>query len=125
MSEDLSTNLTINELQDDISVISDEDIPLDINIDIITSNNITYENYYRQNKKTKPFITKYEKTKILGVRAQMLASGSPPMISVPSHIKNTIDIAEMEYKEKKIPLMIRRYLPNKHYEDWRLTDLII
>jgi DNA-directed RNA polymerase subunit K/omega len=125
LEEDIS-ELTLNELEDDdISILSEENTPFDMNIDIIASNHSTYEEYYTKNKKTQPFITKYEKTKLLGVRAQMLASGSPAMVFVPSHITNTLDIAEMEYKEKKIPLLIRRNLPNKQFEDWRLKDLII
>ena len=90
----------------------------------IISNNTAYEKYYTQNKKSKPFITKYEKAKLLGVRAQMISTGSPPMVNVPKHITSTLDIAELEFKEKKIPLFIRRYLPNKEYEDWRLDELI-
>jgi hypothetical protein len=31
----------------------------------------------------------------------------------------------MEYKAKKIPLLVRRYLPNGQYEDWRLEDMVI
>jgi len=34
-----------------------------------------------------------------------------------------IAIAEKEFVQKKIPFIIRRYLPNKEYEDWALGDL--
>ena len=90
----------------------------------IISNNTTYEKYYTENKKSKPFITKYEKAKLLGVRAQMLSTGSPAMITVPKNVTSTLKIAELEFEQKKIPLFIRRYLPNKEYEDWRLEELI-
>jgi DNA-directed RNA polymerase I, II, and III subunit RPABC2 len=85
----------------------------------------TYDNYYSQNKITKPFITKYERAKILGVRAEMIASGAKPVINVPKGITIAYDIALLEYKAKKIPLLIRRHLPNGSYEDWRLEDLVI
>lgn len=90
----------------------------------IISHSETYNKYYRTSKITKPFLTKYEKTKILGIRAQMISSGALPLVKVPEHIIKSIDIARLEFKEKKIPLMIRRYLPDNSYEDWRLEDLV-
>lgn len=91
----------------------------------IVSASTTYEKYYGTNKKTKPYLTKYEKTKLLGVRAQMLANGSKPLVAFPKHITSTVEIAELELKERKIPLLIRRYLPNNYYEDWRLEDMVV
>jgi len=91
----------------------------------IISNTNTYNNYYKNNKKATPYLTKYEKAKILGVRAQMISNGSPPMISVPNDITSTYDIALLEFNEDKIPLLIRRFLPNGNYEDWRLEDMVL
>lgn len=91
----------------------------------IVSVDKTYETYYSTDKVTKPFLTKFERAKILGVRSEMLASGSPALVNVPSHIQNTYDIALLEYKEKKIPLIIKRSLPNGKIEYWRLEDLSI
>jgi DNA-directed RNA polymerase I, II, and III subunit RPABC2 len=34
-------------------------------------------------------------------------------------------IAQKELAEKKIPLIIRRFLPDNTYEDWKVKDLII
>ena len=34
-------------------------------------------------------------------------------------------LAEMELSEKKIPFIIRRYLPDGSYEDWRVAELYI
>ena len=34
-------------------------------------------------------------------------------------------IAEMELREKKIPLMVRRYLPDGSHEDWSVEELLI
>lgn len=83
----------------------------------------SYSAYYRKQKKTKPYLTKYEKTKLLGVRAQMLANGAKPLVHVPPFITKTIDIANLEFQQKRIPLFIRRHLPNGETEDWRLEDL--
>lgn len=85
----------------------------------------TYESYFSQKKVTKPFITKFEKAKLLGVRAEMIASGAPVLVVVPSGVNSAYEIAMLEYREKKIPLMVRRYLPNGAFEDWRMDDLVI
>lgn len=36
-----------------------------------------------------------------------------------------IMIAERELAEKKIPFVIRRFLPDGSYEDWKLSELEI
>ena len=120
--EDSDTN-SDTEYIDDL----DEDIePIDstLKINDIVSVHETYSEYYTNTKITSPFLTKFERAKVLGIRAQMLASGAEPMIS-PPFPEECYDIALLELKAKKIPLIIRRYLPNKKFEDWRLEELII
>ena len=39
-------------------------------------------------------------------------------------MSDSLKIAENELKEKKIPFIIRRYLPNGDFEDWELNELI-
>ena len=73
--------------------------------------------------RTIPFITKYEKTKILGERAKQLNSGASPMIDVDKSIIDGYIIALKEYEEKKIPFIIKRPLPNGGCEYWKLEDL--
>jgi DNA-directed RNA polymerase I, II, and III subunit RPABC2 len=85
----------------------------------------TYENYYTQKKETKPFLTKFERAKLIGTRAEMIANGAPALVEVPKTITNAYDIAKLEFKERKIPLLIRRYLPNGTAEDWRLQDMVV
>ena len=55
----------------------------------------------------------------------MLSNGSLPMLTVSNNITDTLEIAKLELKEAVIPLFIRRYLPNKEYEDWRIEELVI
>ena len=132
-SDDYETvsNSIIDSDEEDDDIIEDEEsvsnlIKTGLNTKYeIISNDQTYEKYYSSIKKSKPFLTKYEKAKLIGVRAQMISNGSRPMIVVPPHVTSTQEIAILELKEKKIPLLIRRYLPNKEYEDWRLEELII
>jgi DNA-directed RNA polymerases I, II, and III subunit RPABC2 len=35
-----------------------------------------------------------------------------------------LEIARKELSEKKIPLVIRRYLPDGSYEDWSVEELM-
>ena len=73
--------------------------------------------------KTAPFITKYEKARIIGARAEQIERGAMPFVEVDSHIINARTIAMMEYDLKKIPFIIARPLPNKTIEYWKLQDL--
>ena len=83
----------------------------------------TYNKMEKQSKKvTIPILNKYEKAKMIGIRAQQLADGAIPLIKVPSYIKNTVEIAEIELKERKIPLIVRRILSDNMYEDWRIEE---
>ena len=83
-----------------------------------------YHKYNVETKNTKPFITKFEKIKIISIRSQQLSNGATSTIVVPKSITNTTDIAELEFKHKKIPFFIRRFRPDNTYEDWRLTDFV-
>ena len=84
-------------------------------------NNVIIDNNHR----TIPILTKYEKTRVLGQRAKQLNSGSKSYINVSENIIDGYLIAEMELKEKKIPFIIRRPLPNGKSEYWKLKDLEI
>jgi len=83
-----------------------------------SNNNIIDENH-----KTQPFLSKYEKTKILGQRTKQLNIGDKPYIDVPKSIIDGYLIAQLELKEKKIPVIIRRPLPGGKSEYWKLSDL--
>jgi DNA-directed RNA polymerase subunit K/omega len=73
--------------------------------------------------KTIPYLTKYEKARILGQRAKQINSGAPPFVKVPENVIDGYIIAELELKEKRIPFIIRRPLPNGGSEYWSLKDL--
>jgi len=75
--------------------------------------------------KTIPILTKYEKTKILGMRVKQLNNGAQSYIV---NSEKTIDnyvIALIELEQKKIPFIIQRPLPNNNFEYWKLHDLDI
>jgi len=73
--------------------------------------------------KSKLFITKYEKTKIIGMRAQQLAGGCPALVTVPKSLSNVIDIALLEYKQQKLPFILERKMPNNSSEYYKISDL--
>lgn len=74
--------------------------------------------------RTIPFISRYETARILGERAKQLNSGAIPFIELKD--EELIDgylIALEEFKQKKIPFIIQRPLPNGGSEYWRVKDL--
>ena len=90
----------------------------------IISSDETYNKYIEHVKTTRPYITKFEKTKIIGIRATQIENGDKPLIVVPEQIISSIQIAELELKNRVIPLIIRRKLTNGTFEDWKLNDFI-
>ena len=79
----------------------------------------------RGSNTTPPFLTLYERTKVLSLRASQLAHGSPPFINVTSNLTNVFDVAKAELEAKRLPYILKRPLPNGEYEFWRLADLIL
>lgn len=71
-------------------------------------------------------MTKFEKAKIIGVRAVQISKNAPLYLNS-DNIANMnwdpITIAEKELAEKCIPFIIRRYLPDGSFEDWKLNEL--
>lgn len=72
-----------------------------------------------------PFLSTFEKTKILGMRTNQLAQGARPYIIVPEYITDVFEIAKLELEERKLPVIIKRYMPDGTYEKFRLTDFMI
>ncbi len=52
--------------------------------------------------------TKFEKASIIGARALQLAYGAPPLIKVPENVYDPLELAEIEYEEKAIPIVVIR-----------------
>jgi DNA-directed RNA polymerase I, II, and III subunit RPABC2 len=73
--------------------------------------------------RTIPYLTKYERARILGQRAKQIETGAKPLVKIPENIVDSYIIAELELKEKKIPFIIRRPIPGGACEYWSLKDL--
>ena len=72
---------------------------------------------------TNPWITKYERARILGSRAKQINRDADVFVNVPDNIIDGYSIALLEYKAKKIPFIIRRPIPGGGSEYWRFEDL--
>jgi len=72
-----------------------------------------------------PFLSTFEKTKILGMRTNQLAQGARPYIKVPEYITDVLEIAKLELEQRKLPIIIKRHMPDGSYEKYRLADLLI
>jgi len=82
-------------------------------------NNIIIDELHR----TIPFLTKYEKARILGQRAKQINYGAKALIKIPDNVIDGYIIAELELLQKKIPFIIRRPIPGGGSEYWNVKDL--
>ncbi len=70
-----------------------------------------------------PILTRYEKAKIIGLRAKQINNGSKIFIDIPHNVIEGLTIAEKELEAKRIPFIIRRPMPNGGSEYWKVSDL--
>lgn len=73
------------------------------------------------------FMTKYEKTRVLGLRALQISMGSPILVDKELLYNeiNPLRIALIELRLRKLPFKVRRQLPNGEYIDVNVNDLIV
>ncbi|KAM0788947.1 hypothetical protein ACM66B_003022 [Microbotryomycetes sp. NB124-2] len=72
---------------------------------------------------TTPFMTKYEKARILGTRALQISMNAPVLVPLEGE-SDPLQIAMKELQAQKIPLVVRRFLPDGSYEDWLASELL-
>ncbi|CAI7653809.1 hypothetical protein PENPOL_c007G05884 [Penicillium polonicum] len=72
---------------------------------------------------TTPYLTKYERARVLGTRALQISMNAPVLVDLEGET-DPLQIAMKELNQKKIPLIIRRYLPDGWYEDWTCEELL-
>jgi DNA-directed RNA polymerase I, II, and III subunit RPABC2 len=73
--------------------------------------------------RTLPFLSKYEKTRILGERAKQINDGAKPFVETNPSVIDGYLIALAELEQRKLPFIIRRPLSNGASEYWKLSDL--
>jgi len=115
--DELRTNF-INKHHPEVSVHNYEEVKK-LAIVVRDGNGTIIDQLHR----TIPIMTKYESTRILGQRAKQIENGAQPLIPMLDNIIDSYIIAENELKEKKIPFIIRRPIPNGGSEYWYAYDL--
>lgn len=76
--------------------------------------------------KTVPILSKYEKSRILGIRASQINNGAQILVKPKIKTFDGYLIAQQELEERKIPFIIKRPLPmGGGCEYWKLNDLEI
>ncbi|EMG46468.1 RPO26 DNA-directed RNA polymerases I [Candida maltosa Xu316] len=78
----------------------------------------------KEKRTTTPYMTKYERARILGTRALQISLNAPVLVDIEGET-DPLQIAMKELTQRKIPLVIRRYLPDGSYEDWGCDELIV
>jgi DNA-directed RNA polymerase I, II, and III subunit RPABC2 len=80
-------------------------------------------------KITLPYYSKYEYVALIGTRAQQLAEGARPLVSleglVPSEPTFVWKVAEREIEQKRLFFIIHRRIPNGQSEYWSAADLSV
>ncbi|KAL8694995.1 MAG: hypothetical protein Q9218_000467 [Villophora microphyllina] len=77
----------------------------------------------KEERSTTPYMTKYERARVLGTRALQISMNAPVLVDLEGET-DPLQIAIKELKEKKIPLVVRRYMPDGWYEDWTVEELL-
>tara|TARA_B100000749_G_C18175152_1_gene361522 strand:- start:226 stop:549 length:324 start_codon:yes stop_codon:yes gene_type:complete len=83
-----------------------------------------YKSYDKSKNTLSNILTKYEKTKVIFERMQMISNGSLPYILNSEKYDSIYDIVLEELKQKKIPFIIKRTI-NDRDEYLKLEDFII
>eukprot|EP00758_Cryptobia_borreli_P000018 Tbor_TRINITY_DN10022_c0_g1::TRINITY_DN10022_c0_g1_i1::g.12300::m.12300/K03014/RPB6, POLR2F; DNA-directed RNA polymerases I, II, and III subunit RPABC2 len=71
---------------------------------------------------TNRLMTKFERARILGTRAQQISMNAPVLSTMEGEV-DPLEIAQKELRDRKIPIIIRRILPDNSYEDWKVEEL--
>lgn len=74
-------------------------------------------------RSTTPYMTKYERARVLGTRALQISMNAPVLVDLEGET-DPLQIAIKEFNQKKIPLVVRRFLPDGAYEDWTCEELL-
>lgn len=92
------------------------------------------------NHRSQPWLSQFERTKIIGFRSNQLAQGAKAYVDLEKNRDgddinpkkkreyrqlNTGEIARIELKEGKLPFIVARMMPDGLFEFWALSDLLI
>jgi len=115
----------MEELRDQCLAIHSEVVPVERQTIVDTS---------KEDRVTEPYFTKYEYTSLVGSRAQQLADGARPLISLEGILTSdpafVFNVAQREVEEGVLPFIIHRRLPAVEgqppkSEFWSVSELKI
>jgi DNA-directed RNA polymerase subunit K/omega len=102
-----------------------ETVSMDIQLTNVPPSFLNADGQADPKHRSVPFLTQFEKTKVLGFRTNQLSQGARAYIAVPAHITDLREIAKMELDARRLPFIIKRPMPDGSFEKWRLSDLLI
>ena len=101
---------------------SDDEMEIDSNSSLIKSSKAKFIPI--KDRQTSRFLTKFERARVVGERAIEISNGSEIKVEIEANVWDPLKIAEKELKQRKLDYVIRRYLPDNSFEDWRVNELI-
>jgi DNA-directed RNA polymerases I, II, and III subunit RPABC2 len=119
LNNSIKTNL-ISEFHPELMEQNESEIEL-LSTVVRNSEGVIIDDFHR----SIPFITKYERARVIGERTRQINSGATPFVDVEPDIIDGYIIAVNEFNKKKIPFIIKRPLPSGKCEYWKLSDLEI
>jgi DNA-directed RNA polymerases I, II, and III subunit RPABC2 len=109
---------------DDVDLNEEEDDDEFENVNANDSEASSLEFLEETERRTKPFMTKYEYCVIRGIRLKQLSKGAVTFAKYKYTENLPInEIFDLEFDQKCIPLIIKRRLPNNKYELWKCSEL--
>jgi len=112
-------------MEEDSPVFGDNESDGEDVIDVSEGEESFLKDYETKKKhyKTTPVLTKYERARIIGERANQISNGSKSLLQNPEKNMNAYDMALTELYQKKIPFVVKRPYGNS-FEYWKLEDLL-
>jgi len=108
---------------DDVDLNEEEDDDEFENVNANDSEASSLEFLEETERRTKPFMTKYEYCVIRGIRLKQLSKGAVTFAKKYTENLPINEIFDLEFDQKCIPLIIKRRLPNNKYELWKCSEL--
>ena len=103
--------------------MSSEHIEIELEIDSDCEEYDEHDHILPQ-RKTQPFMTRFEYAKLLTYRAIQISNGEPPLIDV-GNMYCPIEVAKKELEECNLPLVIVRTLQDGTKEYWHPHEMEI
>jgi len=79
----------------------------------------------RKERRPPYWLTKFERAKVLGIRALQISKSAPVTVDVPPGMINPLDIAQLELEARRVPLFVVRTYPDSKVEEWPVSELAL